>query len=142
MRLSVVCNLCVLALIALVQFTGCGKGGIATVPVSGKVLSNDQPLTTGTLTFKPEVPAAGQPDSVGSIKEDGSYTLSTGDKEGVPVGKYKVLVRSTVPSKAGDPYSLPKSVIAEKYGDANKSDLKVEVTASSSPGAYDLKLSK
>ena len=125
------------ALIGL-PLAGCGPGGPATVPVSGKVLHNGQPLTAGSVTFVPE--AAGQPEPVGSIAADGSYTLATGDQPGAPVGSYKVVVRATVPSNPNDPYSLPKSVLPPKYSDPAKTDLRVEVVASASPEAYELKL--
>jgi len=108
------------------------------VPVSGKVLHNGQPLTAGSVTFVPE--ANGQPEAVGSIGTDGSYTLATGDQAGAPVGKYKVVVRSSVPSNPNDPYSVPKSVVPKKYSDPSATDLTVEVASSVTPGAYDLKL--
>jgi hypothetical protein len=77
---------------------------------------------------------------VGTIGEDGTYTLITGDVPGAPVGAYKVVVTSSVPMNPGDPYSLPKSIIPAKYGKAETTDLRVDVVSDAAPGAYDLTL--
>ena len=120
------------------QLAGCGPGGPSTVPVKGKVLHNGQPLSEGTVTFVPET--AGQPEPVGSIGADGSYQLATGDKPGAPVGKYKVVVRASVPSNPNDPYSVPKSLVNAKYTTPAATDLQVTVAADAPPEAYELKL--
>lgn len=88
------------ALIALLLAGGCSQGvSIKTVPVSGKVTLDDQPLSGANVTF---VPAAqdssglAQPASTGVTGADGSYKLVTmaGSKvvDGAPPGSYKVIV--------------------------------------------------
>jgi hypothetical protein len=76
-------------LLLLVALSGCGK---AQYPVRGKVTFEDgTPVTKGMVVFES---AEGEKVSArGEVQADGSYQLSThklGD--GVPVGKYRVLV--------------------------------------------------
>ena len=56
-------------------------------PVQGKVLYKNQPIAGALVTFHPK----GATDvrtlrPVGMTKEDGTFTLTTGDKEGAPAG--------------------------------------------------------
>lgn len=122
--------------------TGCGGGGDRLYPVSGKVTLNNQPLTFGIVNFFPEAAAAkGEKQRaipVGKIEPDGSYTLSTDGKSGAPAGKYKVVVNTMVPP-TGDAKVVKATPVNQKYTTPD-SPLRVEVVASPSPGAYDLKL--
>lgn len=66
-----------------------GSGGLN--PVQGKVLFRDKPLHGVVLTFHP----VGQTDvhtqrPIGLTKEDGTFTVTTGLKEGAPAGQYIV----------------------------------------------------
>jgi hypothetical protein len=129
------------ACLALVAVCLSGCGGIATSQVEGKVTHDGVPLKGGSVTFVPETPPpTPMPLVVGTIGEDGTYTLITGDVPGAPVGAYKVVVTSSVPMNPGDPYSLPKSIIPAKYGKAETTDLRVDVVSDAAPGAYDLTL--
>jgi len=120
--------------------SGVGK----TVPVTGTVYLGDRPLTTGSVSFRPDASkgntSTGEPS--GDIGPDGTYKLSTNGKPGAPPGWYKVIVAADVPSNPNDPYSMPKSIINAKYADANTTDLSIPVVENPSPGAYDLKVSK
>jgi hypothetical protein len=107
------------------------------VPVSGTVTLDDQPLTSGQVSFIPvsdKQPTGGL--SAGTI-DSGKYTIFTGGKEGAPVGSYKVTVTpQMIPSQGGGaPQQFPA-----KYQDASKTVLKIEVVENAAPGAYDLKL--
>lgn len=118
---------------------GCGSGP-STYPVEGRVTMDGTPLTSGSVQF---VAVEGvQYDPVGTIGADGTYRLVTLGKEGAPLGKYKVLVRSAGPSNPSDPYSIPKSTIPEKYGKAAETDVMIEVVSSPAPNSYDIKLGK
>lgn len=121
---------------------GCGGSGLETAPVSGVVLFNNEPLTTGSVTFVPDASKGNTStlEPVSSIGVDGAYSLSVQGNMGARPGWYKVIVRSTAPSNPSDPYSVPKSLLPEKYGAAETTDLAVEVVESPSSGAYDLKL--
>ena len=72
---------------ASVTWVGCGTGG-GTVPVSGNVTHQGQPVTGGSLTFIPIVSgtalSAGKP-STAEVKADGSFV-----SDGSAVGRHRV----------------------------------------------------
>jgi len=126
----------------LLSAAGCGSSGPSTVPVSGKITVDGQPLAKGSLRFVPDSAKADSPNSepAGTI-EGGSYSVFTGGKPGAPVGKYKVAVVSQDEIDSTNPQP-PKSAVNPKYNDPQTSTLSVEVVSNAPPGAYDLKLSK
>jgi hypothetical protein len=78
--------------IILPAFLGISCSGQKLNPVSGKVLVKDQPAEGVLLTFHPK---SGNADihtvlPVGKSKEDGTFILMTGDKEGAAAGEYVV----------------------------------------------------
>jgi hypothetical protein len=97
------------ALIALVVAGGCSqKPSIKTVPVSGKVTLDGQPLSGVNVTF---VPATGEssgltkPSATGVTGADGSYklvTMASGSNivNGAPPGSYKVMITKQVAQSA------------------------------------------
>lgn len=127
--------------LALAALGGCGQSG-KLVPVTGKVMVGDKPLTTGTVTFIPEGDNKSKIEPVGTIGADGTYTLATGTQPGAPAGKYRVIVTATRPSDPKDEYSEPVSLVNTMYSDRNSPNLPVEVVADAAPRAYDLKLKK
>ena|SRR5437870_4668233 len=73
-------------------------------PVQGKVFYKDQPLGGVLVTFHPK----GASDirtvrPVGLTREDGTFTLTTGQQEGAPAGEYVVtfICSETVVPKGG-----------------------------------------
>jgi hypothetical protein len=143
----------VVALVGAGFVLGCGgKEGRPLAPVSGKVTVDGKPLSSGQVTFIPDVPSGQEgtkqasklkttAPSVGEIGPDGTYKISTGGKDGAPLGKYKVTVSpSMVP--APDATDAPATGFNRKFSDAHDTPLKVEVVATPAPGAYDLKLTK
>jgi hypothetical protein len=75
---------------ALCGLSCSGSGGKLN-PVEGKVLYKDKPLKGAVLTFHPK----GGNDvttvrPVGMTQEDGTFKLTTGQKEGAPAGEYVV----------------------------------------------------
>jgi hypothetical protein len=129
----------IVALAVCLYAAGCGSGP-RTYPVAGRVTMNGQPLTSGSVQFVAVDGANYEP--VGDIGTDGTYRLVTLEKEGAPLGKYKVLVRSVTPSNPSDPYSIPKSTIPKKYSQAEETDLVMEVVSSPAPNAYDIVLTQ
>ena len=106
---------------------GCGANDGAGV--TGKVLYDGQPLTTGSVTFHP---VASGPLAIGDIQSDGTYSLSVGTESGLPPGEYRVTVGATGPMPeptVADPMPLPQSLIPARYGDVNTSGLKYTVAA-------------
>lgn len=84
---------CLIALLSLIS-SSCGGGRGSLNEVRGKVLHKNQPLSGALVTLHPKgdkkdfraVP------SVGMTKEDGTFTLTTGKKDGAPAGEYTVTI--------------------------------------------------
>ncbi len=76
---------------ALGCFSCSGSAGLH--PVQGKLLYKNQPMNGAVVTFHPK--GANEVTTirpVGLVKEDGSFTLATGQKEGAAAGEYTVTV--------------------------------------------------
>lgn len=97
-----------LLMVALAVAGGCSKGAsIKTVPVSGKVTLDGNPLADANVTFLPETQpgsTATPPASTGKTGADGTYKLvtmvGTQVAEGAPSGNYKVIVTKPVATAA------------------------------------------
>ena len=125
----------------LVIAGGCGSGVRpidGSVPVSGTVTFNGQPLEQGMVRFAPEGGGKTQP-ATGQIK-NGKFTMqTTASSPGVVAGKYKVSIISNKPFtppplKPGTPPDSktklePESLIPKKYNDIKTSGLEADVTA-------------
>lgn len=117
----------------IVVFAGC-KRNPDTVPVTGKVLYNGQPLTFGSVTFQP---ARGQA-ARGEIHSDGTFELSTYRRgDGAVAGSHKVRVacyESQDPARPKGPgeQTLGRSLIPLKYTLLDQSGLTAKVTADTS----------
>ncbi|MCR4411810.1 MAG: hypothetical protein NUV77_05210 [Thermoguttaceae bacterium] len=150
---------CILALVACVALGGCGPSTPATVPVSGTVTLDGQPLEGAAVSFVPigqGRPATGQTDS------SGKFTLTSFQPgDGAPAGKYKVGVskldkpadakggpaaagaapegtRLSGPPVAKGPEAPPKSLVPPKYVNPDTSGLTVEVKSGMEPVKLEL----
>jgi hypothetical protein len=138
-------SICVVSLCACIgTLAGCGDSSSNLLPVSGKVTVDGQPLTTGSVSFRPEKGSASSQEPGGDIDEEGEYHVFTAGKEGAPPGRYRVLVVAVDPNdlKKKFPYGKRTSFVNPKYSDPKKTDLVIEVSPSPAAGAYDLKLTK
>ena len=117
------------ALLALL-LAGCSRAPLT--PVQGKVAYKNFPLQSGVIVFTPDV-SKGERGSiaVGKIREDGTYTLSTGETPGATAGWYRVTVSSLANSSPSQPngqgFPYPQSLLPEKYRDPEQSLLACEV---------------
>ena len=133
---------------------GCDKAKqIETlIPVAGRVLVDDQPVTSGTVSFRPDAKRGNhsmqQPASM--LGPTGDFELITANHKGAPPGWYRVLViadnfREADPPrtddwpKVADDYA-PKTLVNSRYLYFNETDLSVEVTPNPSHGQYELRL--
>ncbi len=96
----------VLALALLVLGVGCRRSTVL-YPVAGRVTYRGAVLTKGVVVFTPD-PSRGEsgPSAIGTIREDGTYTLSTRDAAGAGAGWYRVTVAAfitPVPDRYRDP---------------------------------------
>src|SRR3989442_12107610 len=72
-------------------FAGCDAGTPTLVPVSGKVLYQNQPLPRGTIVFVPDADRGNNgPLAQGTIQAGGSYTVQTECKPRAAPGLYGV----------------------------------------------------
>jgi hypothetical protein len=109
------------------------------VGVSGKATVDGKPLTSKacTLMFAPDKDNPLKKIAAAELDASGTYRLTTGDREGVPPGWYKVYVAYDSRQSRGAP-----PPIHPKYFDPATSPLSIEVVADPKPGAYDLKFDK
>jgi hypothetical protein len=109
------------------------------VPVSGKVTLDNKPLTGGLVTYVPNASKGNNSKwgGSGTIKEDGSYELTSAGKRGAPPGHYKVTVQTMIP---GGPASAVQ--ISSRFNDLTTTPLEVEVKESPEAGAYELKVTR
>ncbi|MBM3993096.1 MAG: hypothetical protein FJ303_02910 [Planctomycetes bacterium] len=121
-------TVCTLALIACFV-AGCSKKSTTLNSVTGKVLYKGVPLTTGIIVFSPDT-SRGESGKIAfsKIKEDGSYTLYTGDEPGATAGWYRVTVAS-IAAPSASYQSAGVSLIDSKYCDPQLSQLSCEVKA-------------
>src|SRR5262245_1118276 len=80
-----------LALLPALFCLSCSGSGSALNPVKGKVLYKNQPIKGALVTFHPK----GHTDintvrPTGLTREDGTFNVTTGQKEGAPAGEYVV----------------------------------------------------
>jgi hypothetical protein len=125
----------------LLLSVGCGgPPAVATVPVSGKVTLEGQPVSSGLVSFAAADDKVGAGLCTGIIGADGEYKISSDGKPGAPLGKYKVTV---TPSMTPPPASgAPPSPFNARYMSSTSTPLVIEVVSNPAAGAYDLKLKK
>jgi hypothetical protein len=112
------------------------------VPVEGKVMFGGKALTKGSVVLYPDKTRgnATKHEPRADIDADGHYKVFTHPHEGAPPGWYKVAVIATEMSDPKNPYSLPRWLIPEKFGNPEQSQLFLGVKKDAPPGAYDLAL--
>jgi hypothetical protein len=122
---------------------GCsGSGGEVLVPVTGQLTVGDRPLTTGSVSFRPDTSQGNtsQHHPNGAVAADGKFELYVPPaRKGAPPGWYKVVVTAYDDPQPGKPL---KSFIDFKYSDEKTTPLKIEVIANPEPGRYDFKLKR
>lgn len=120
--------------LALILLAGCGRAPLTAV--HGKVAFKGMMLQGGVIVFTPDANRGERGSiAVGKIREDGSYTLYTGEQAGASAGWYRVTVTSLAAASgygpSGNPgFTAPQSVLPEKYRDPDSSQLACEVKAS------------
>jgi len=111
---------------------GCSAG---YVQVRGKATVDGKPLTKGAIRFIPDKDNTLQAIAQGIIDSEGNYELSTADKEGVPLGSYKVCF--IFRHKKSPDWPLPSPPVDAKYMNPAQTPFTVQVVANPEPGAYD-----
>jgi len=120
----------------LVALCGLSCSGTAQLnPVSGKVVFKEQPLAGALVTLHPKGSTDVKADRpVGRTKEDGTFTVMTGQQEGAPAGEYAVTIICPQPvnKKASKQMSLGSEeetvdALRGAYSDPNNSKLSVTI---------------
>lgn len=128
----------------MISFTaiGCGdanKDLPPTVPVTGKVTYQGQPISNGLVTF---IPSNGSKPASGQTDKNGEFTLSTfGREDGAVFGKHKVTIKAY---KEGQDVSLVPAdklsyAVPKKYVEEATTSLEVEVKKDSNDIVLELK---
>lgn len=104
-------------------------------PVQGKVRYQGKPLAGALVSFHP---SGGMRDpSTGMTKEDGTFSLVTGEINGAVAGKYTVTIMCQVPTKAqptGTSFGgMPETEDMLKGAYSNKSSSKITVDVKDGP---------
>jgi hypothetical protein len=122
-------------LVAVMTLTGlsCSDSGATLNPVQGKVLLNGQPLAGALVTLhRKEGADVSTMPSTGLSKDDGTFTIMTGDKAGAPAGSYIVTIicSEVVKPKEGVISTAPPETLDRlkgAYADRAKSTITVDV---------------
>ena len=121
------------AVTGLLTVVGCGSGGSATTPVTGRVVVDGRPAANAIVTLHPADgrPAAEKP--VGTAGPDGEFDLTTGTTgDGAPPGEYRVTVSWLQPvanrRKGGDGDDAPpRSLLPATYANPATTPLRATV---------------
>ncbi|MBA4029638.1 MAG: hypothetical protein C0478_01795 [Planctomyces sp.] len=109
--------------------TGCADNSHqkSTASVKGTVSANGQPVTFGEIIFSPIATGAeGGKSAIGTIREDGTFTLATyisGD--GAIIGQHRISISPVDPTKKL-PGKLPKDFQLEVKPGSNTFEIKLE----------------
>jgi len=126
----------VLLMLATLLPGGCSSP--ETGRVAGKVTLAKKPLTQGSIVF--EDSAAGI-SAGATIQSDGTYTVKTFDRDGLPPGTYQVAVRPAAFGDGETPLAVdpstqpasPTSEIPQRYRSTATSKLTATVKAGDNP---------
>lgn len=125
-----------LMMTAAAVLAGCGSDAPTTIPVSGTVTYNGEPVTVGKVMFRPITVAEGLPKrpAMGKLQSDGSYRLSTfARNDGAVPGEYHVVIDAMVSGPTPENPELPTVwAVPEAYTNARNTPLKATVPADTS----------
>src|SRR5688572_11562379 len=120
-----------LAAVFLIGLAGCERGPDPLIPVTGKITYGGTPLHTGTVVFTPDAKRGGRGAAAqAEIQKDGSYRLQTDGADGAVAGWHRITVLAVEKPLVELPKEqlvIPRSLIPEKYRDAELSGLVREV---------------
>lgn len=121
-------------LLGMLVTAGCSNPTVGTV--AGKVTLGGQPLAEGSVVFEDRMAGISVQAPLAS---DGTYTVRTYDRDGLPPGAYQVAVTPTVASDGETPLAIegkdppPPSPIPAKYRSVKTSGLTATVKAGDNP---------
>jgi hypothetical protein len=123
-------KLSILAAVAL-ACTAC-QGSRGLYPISGKVTYKGEPAAGAYVFFhRPDTDPVSAPVVMGVVKEDGSFTLYSGEHVGAAPGEYAVLVqwRQGLNPAPGGRHERPPDKLQGRYADPHHPRLQAVVKA-------------
>lgn len=140
-RSLAVARRCRLLLTLVVAGCGSGRDLPETLPVTGTVLYNGEPLADAEIGFVPSAPDGGAHPARGRTDAQGRFTLKTyfgptDDVEGATPGDYKVTVQKRdVPADPAElakhfqlnPQMVPASLVPSQYESVDTTPLSATV---------------
>lgn len=125
----------------LLLVVGCNSSNNPkTYPVTGKVSYRGQPVTSGMIML---TPADGGHAATGNLEKDGSFRLTTFERDdGAVPGSYQVAIQVFPAEGAGLPgaeFAGKPPPIPPKYASATSSGLTAEITAGENTLEFPLK---
>ncbi len=110
-----------LSLFVILLALGCNDGN---AQLGGNVTFDDgAPVTFGAVVFV----RGNDFQSVGDIDAQGNYKMTSGDKNGLPPGRYQVFLGGVEVTNPDDPMGPRIPLIDKKYGMAETSGLEFTV---------------
>ena len=136
------------SLLVVLQMAGCNWGSTSdTIPVSGVVTLDGQPVEGATVSF--HAIEEGKPSAYGRTKADGSFLLQThAVNDGAVPGEFAVTIQKVhiTPDEferedpRWKPPPPPEYLVPQKYSDRHKSGLTASVVkGENNEFPYDLK---
>jgi hypothetical protein len=112
----------VLAGLFLVATCGCGGSQVKTVPVSGAVTLDGQPLAGATITFQPVDGQTIAPGSHGKTDAKGQYQLqvTVTRQAGAVPGKHRVRISSARTTTSDDAVLPVEDRVPARYRDGSE----------------------
>jgi hypothetical protein len=126
----------------LLALAGCGGGGGQTLPVSGIVTLDGNPVAEVLVRFYPDTGTDPTSSGYGQTGTDGKFVIaSSKDKKGLVAGRYKVTVSKGRPetgsSEEGAGAVIPEVELKDDfpaiYSDPSKTILSYSVTGDGQP---------
>ena len=138
----------IIFLLVMATALGCARERPKTAAVSGRITFDGDPLPGAAVLFMPQ--AGGRPAS-GITDDDGMYRLTTFvAHDGALLGNHTVLITkqetivlaSSAESAGTPPVGMPvaRSIIPERYGNADFSQLAADVVGHENHFDFDLSL--
>jgi hypothetical protein len=127
-------HLTYLCLAGLCLLAGCSP---RKVSLRGKAMVDGKPLTIGVIKLVPDKGNELKNIPSGTIDGEGNYEIFFAEREGAPLGRYKVCVRFDKKEMNGTP-----PPVHMKYTDPTQTPISIEIVANPQPGAYDVNFSE
>jgi len=131
-----------LPLLVALPLAGC-QSGEARVPVAGRVVYGDAPITQGAIVFHNREAGIAVAAPLGA---DGGFQVKTHRGEGLPAGRYTISISphgvgqdpTEMPIYEPDPSATATPSLPPRYHSAETSGIELEIQAGNEP--YEIRI--